>query len=184
MEEITELLKSTAAGDSGAASRLIEAVYPELRRLAGSYMRRESRKDHTLQPTALVNEAYIRLIGDQELAWDSRAHFYVAAAQTMRRILIDHARSHRAAKRSGNLQKVSFDDAIFAVDDQADDLIQIDEALGRLAELDPRQVKIVELRFFGGMTVEETARILDISEKTVKRDWAMARAWLETELRP
>lgn len=183
MAEITRLLNATAAGDTSAQTELIDAVYQELHRLASSYMRREHRPDHTLQPTALVNEAYLLLIGDNPVNWDNRAHFYSAAAKTMRRILIDHARSHRAVKRSGSLERVQLDDALIAVDAKANELLELDAALDRLALLDARQARVVELRFFGGLTVEETAKVAGISEKTVKRDWALARAWLENELR-
>jgi len=183
MAEITRLLNATAAGDTSAEADLVDAVYQELHRLASSYMRREHRLDHTLQPTALVNEAYLLLIGDNPVNWDNRAHFYSAAAKTMRRVLIDHARSHRAVKRSGRLERVKLDDALIAVDAKANDLLELDAALDRLALLDERQARVVELRFFGGLTVEETAKVTGISEKTVKRDWALARAWLENELR-
>ncbi len=183
MPEITRLLNSTAEGDAAAQAALLDAVYKELHRLASSYMRREHRRDHTLQPTALVNEAYLHLIGDNPVDWDSRAHFYSAAARTMRRILIDHARSHGAQKRSGGLHRVELEENLIAVDEQASELLELDAALERLAALDERQARVVELRFFGGLTVEETAKVAGISEKTVKRDWALARAWLEHELR-
>jgi RNA polymerase sigma factor (TIGR02999 family) len=182
MADITELLKAAAQGESGSEARLLDAVYAELHKLAASYMRRE-RADHTLQPTALVHEAYLRLVGEQPVNWDSRAHFYVAAAQTMRRVLIDHARRHCASKRSGNLRRVELDDGMVSVEDQADDLVALDTALEKLAALDSRQVRVVELRFFIGLNVQETAKVLSTSEKTVKRDWALARAWLEQELR-
>ena len=183
MEQITELLIETARGDPGAQGKLLDAVYQELHRLASSYMRQERRPDHTLQPTALVNEAYLRLIGERQLTWESRSHFYVTAAKTMRRILIDHARGHRASKRSGGLVRVELNENLVAVETQADELLALDDALSRLADLSPRQARIVELRFFGGLTVEETAKVAGISEKTVKRDWALARAWFEHELR-
>ena len=183
MAEITRLLNSTAEGDASAEAELLEVVYEELHRLASSYMRREHRRDHTLQPTALVNEAYVHLIGNNPVNWDNRGHFYSAAAKTMRRILIDHARGHRAVKRSGRLERVALDEHVIAVDEQADELLELDAALDRLKLLDERQAQVVELRFFGGLTVEETAKAAGISEKTVKRDWALARAWLENELR-
>ena len=172
----------TADGDTRAQAKLLDAVYGELHRLALSYMRRESRSDHTLQPTALVNEVYLRLLGGRQLDWESRVHFYVAAAQTMRRILIDHARAHGSGKRSGG-QKVVFDERIVSIDPRSDELLALDTALDRLARLNARQAKIVELRFFGGLSTEETAKATGLSEKTVKRDWALARAWLESELR-
>jgi RNA polymerase sigma factor (TIGR02999 family) len=184
MAEITRLLNSTAEGDTSAQAELLDVVYEELHRLASAYMRREHRRDHTLQPTALVNEAYLHLIGDQPINWDSRGHFYSAAAKTMRRILVDHARSHRAVKRSGRLERVELDHGLIAVDERSNELLELDAALDRLALLDERQARIVELRFFAGLTVEETANVVGISEKTVKRDWALARAWLENELRP
>lgn len=183
MAEITRLLNSTAEGDALAEAELLEVVYEELHRLASSYMRRERRRDHTLQPTALVNEAYVHLIGNNPVNWDNRGHFYSAAAKTMRRILIDHARSHRAVKRSGRLERVALDENVIAVDEQAGELLELDAALDRLKLLDERQAQVVELRFFGGLTVEETAKAAGISEKTVKRDWALARAWLQNELR-
>jgi RNA polymerase sigma factor (TIGR02999 family) len=183
MAEITRLLNAAADGDTSAQAELVDAVYQELHRLASSYMRREHRRDHTLQPTALVNEAYLLLIGDNPVNWDNRAHFYSAAAKTMRRILIDHARSHQAVKRSGRLERVELEDGLIAVDEKANELLELDAALERLALLDERQARVVELRFFGGLTVEETAKVAGISEKTVKRDWALARAWLENQLR-
>ena len=158
-------------------------MYAELHRLSAANLRRE-RADHTLQPTALVHEAYLRLVGGQALRFDCRAHFFVTAARTMRRILNDHARSHRASKRSGNLKRIELDGhTAIAVDDQAEDLISLDTALEKLATLNARQARVVELRFFSGLGVEETSQIMGISEKTVKRDWALARAWLETEIR-
>lgn len=166
--------------DPDARQRLMDAVYNELYRLASSYMRRE-RPGHTLQASALVNEAYVRLVGVREIGWESRGHFYVAAAQTMRRILIDHSRRRASEKRAGKWKRVSFDEGL-PLDHATEGMLDLDAALDRLASLDPRQARIVELRFFGGLTVEETAETLDISPKTVKRDWAVARAWLEGEL--
>ncbi|MFN7920328.1 MAG: sigma-70 family RNA polymerase sigma factor [Bryobacteraceae bacterium] len=179
--DITKLLADARGGDRACEQRLMELVYSELHRLATGYMRKE-RRDHTLQPSALVNEAYLRLVGDQKVAWESRAHFYVAAARTMRRVLIDHARAHTAGKRGAGAHKVSLHDAAAAMDADAVQMLSLETALHRLADLDPRQAEIVELRFFGGLTVEETANVLRISPKTVKRDWAVARAWLEAEL--
>jgi RNA polymerase sigma-70 factor, ECF subfamily len=183
MRDITKLLNSTAEGDTSARAELLDAIYGELHQLASAFMRRERRKDHTLQPTALVNEAYLHLIGEQPLNWESRAHFYGAAAQTMRRILIDHARRHHATKRSGDLDRVELEDGLIAVDGQAAELLALDTALNRLALFAQRQAQVVELRFFGGLSVEETAQVIGVSEKTVKRDWAVARAWLENQLR-
>ena len=182
MAEITELLNAAASGEDGSQAALFEAVYSELHRLSAANLRRE-RSDHTLQPTALVHEAYLRLIGGRVLQFSSRSHFFVTAARTMRRILIDYARSHRASKRSGNLQRVELDGQSIAVDEQAEDLIALDTALEKLALLDARQARVVELRFFSGLGVEETANVMGISEKTVKRDWALARVWLEKEIR-
>ncbi|MEO8372551.1 MAG: sigma-70 family RNA polymerase sigma factor [Candidatus Solibacter sp.] len=179
--DITRLLHAVAQGDRNAEPRLLELVYSELHRLAAAYMRRE-RRDHTLQTSALVNEAYLRLLGNGPVCWDNRAHFYVTAAHTMRRILIDHARKRQSAKRSGEAQRVVLDEAMALVDEDPVRFLDLDAALDRLAELDARQTRIVELRFFAGLNVEETAEILKISEKTVKRDWAMARAWLENQL--
>ncbi len=182
--QVTRLLTQVAAGQRGAEEQLVNVVYQELHRLARAYMRRE-RAGHTLQPSALVNEAYVRLIGERDVQWESRGHFYVTAARTMRRILIDHARSKQTAKRDGG-QPVTLNEALVALDPQherAAEMLMLEDALSRLEQLDPRQCKIVELRFFGGLTVEETAQALDISPKTVKRDWAVARAWLQAELR-
>ena len=181
-EEVTILLGQLAEGNDAAASKLIPIVYDELRRLAGGYMRRE-RIDHTLQPTALVHEAYLKLIEQRAVDWQGRAHFFGIAAQVMRRILIDHARGHIRDKRGGGAIPVPLDDALLFSPERSSELIKLDESLERLAKLDPRQSRIVELRFFGGLTVEETADMLGISAKTVKRDWSMARAWLHGEMK-
>jgi RNA polymerase sigma factor (TIGR02999 family) len=157
-------------------------VYNELRRLAGSYMRRE-RPDHTLQATALVHEAYMKLVEQQSVNWQSRAHFFGVAAQLMRRILIDHARGHLRQKRGGEFKKVSLNDAFIFSPEQSAELLAVDESLQRLAKLDERQARVVELRFFGGLSVEEAAAILNISAKTVKRDWSVAKAWLYADLK-
>src|SRR5262249_44035585 len=141
------------------------------------------RADHTLQPTALVNEAYLKLMANCALDWQSRAHFFAIAAQTMRRILIDHARSHVREKRGGGRKVLALDEALVFSPEQSIEFLRIDESLNRLAEIDPRQAKIVELRFFAGLTVEETAEVLQVSPKTVKRDWSIAKAWLHGELR-
>jgi RNA polymerase sigma factor (TIGR02999 family) len=181
-KEVTVLLGQLARGNESAASKLIPIVYDELRRLASGYMRRE-RQDHTLQPTALVNEAYLKLIEQREVDWQGRAHFFGIAAQVMRRILIDHARGHLRDKRGGGVTPVPLEEALVFAPEQSSELLKLDEALGRLAKLDPRQSKIVELRFFGGLTVEQTAESLGISAKTVKRDWSIAKAWLHGELK-
>jgi RNA polymerase sigma-70 factor (ECF subfamily) len=177
--DVTILLGELARGNKEAASQLVPIVYGEMRRLAGKYMRRE-RTDHTLQPTALVHEAYLKLVA-QRSDWQSRVHFFAVAAQVMRHILIDHARSHLRAKRGG-AKEVTLDEAMVFSEGRSAELLAIDEAMQRLAKLDPRQSKIVEMRFFGGLTVEETAEALGISPITVKRDWSLARAWLYGEL--
>jgi len=181
-EDVTVLLTQLTKGNDEAASKLIPLVYAELRRLAGGYMRRE-RSDHTLQPTALVHEAYLKLVEQRSVDWQSRAHFFGIAAQVMRRILVDHARGYLRDKRGGGQKPVPIDEALVFAPEQSLELIKIDEALERLTQLDPRQGKIVELRFFGGLTVEQTADLLNISPKTVKRDWSMAKAWLHGELK-
>jgi RNA polymerase sigma-70 factor, ECF subfamily len=179
---LTVLLAKLKKGDKEAASKLIPIVYDELRRLAGSYMRNE-RSDHTLQATALVHEAYLKLVEQRSVDWHSRAQFFGIAAQVMRRILVDHARGHLRDKRGGGLQAVPMDEALVFAPEQSQELLKLDEALERLTRLDPRQGKIVELRFFGGLTVEQTADLLGVSPKTVKRDWSMAKAWLHGELK-
>jgi RNA polymerase sigma-70 factor (ECF subfamily) len=181
-EDVTVLLAQLTKGNEEAAARLIPLVYDELRRLAGGYMRRE-RSDHTLQATALVHEAYLKLVEQRSVDWQSRAHFLGIAAQMMRRILIDHARGHLREKRGGGRRAVPIDDALVFAPEQSLELIKLDHALQRLTKLDPRQGKIVELRFFGGLTVEQTADVLGISEKTVKREWSMAKAWLHGDLK-
>jgi len=181
-QEVTQLLSALTHGEDGAASKLMAVVYEELRRLAGGYMRRE-RVDHTLQPTALVHEAYLKLIDQQSVNWQSRTHFFGIAAQLMRRILIDHARGHSRQKRGGEQKKVSLDEAFAFAEQQADELLAVDDSLNRLAEIDPRQARVVELRFFGGLSVEEAAEVLGVSPKTIKRDWSVAKAWLYADLK-
>jgi RNA polymerase sigma-70 factor (ECF subfamily) len=181
-EDVTTLLTDLAKGDGRAASKLIPLVYDEMRRLARAYMRRE-RSDHTLQPTALVHEAFLKLVQQRSVGWQGRAHFLGIAAQVMRRILIDHARGHLRDKRGGGGSPVPLDEALAFAPEQSSELVKLDQSLERLAKLDPRQARIVELRFFGGMTVEETAEALGISAITVKRDWSMAKAWLHGELK-
>jgi RNA polymerase sigma factor (TIGR02999 family) len=180
--DVTVLLAELTSGSEEAASRLIPLVYHELRRLANLYMRRE-RGDHTLQPTALVHEAYLKLVNQRSVTWQSKAHFLGVAAQVMRRILTDHARGHLCEKRKGGQQVIPLDEALVFSTEQSQDFLMLDEALDRLEEMDPRQSRIVELRFYGGLTVEETAGVLGVSPKTVKRDWSMAKAWLHGELR-
>jgi RNA polymerase sigma-70 factor (ECF subfamily) len=179
---ISRLLESVRNGDAAAAAALTPMLYNELHRLAMHHMRNE-RPGHTLQATALVNEAYLKLMDNREANWQNRAHFLAIASQAMRRVLIDHARSKRRVKRGGLQQKVSLEDVVIAAEEQSYDLVALDGALDRLAKVDARQSRIVELRFFGGLSVEQTAEVLGISAKTVKRDWAVARAWLHRELR-
>jgi len=181
-EDVTFLLAELTKGNKDAASKLIPLVYAELRRLAGGYMRRE-RSDHTLQPTALVHEAYLKLIEQRSVDWQSRAHFYGIAAQMMRRILVDHARGHLRDKRGAGQRPVPLEEALVFAPEQSKELVQLDESLQRLARLDERQAKIVELRFFAGLSVEETAQAMGISAKTVKRDWSVAKAWLHGDLK-
>jgi len=180
--ELSILLAAAAAGDRASESRLFNVVYAELKRMAAAQLRHE-RRDHTLQPSALVHEAYIRLLGNSPVQWANRAHFFATAAGTMRRVLIDHARARRARKRDGALKRVELDDEADAVAvHDVEGLLLIDSALDKLAEWEPRQARVVELRFFGGLSVEEAADVLQVSSKTVKRDWTMARAWLKTQL--
>ena len=168
--------------DRQSVNSLLPVVYQELRRLAANYLRRE-RPGQTLQPTALVHEAYLRLMKDKPGRWQSRAHFFGIAAQLMRRILIDHARSHLRQKRGGEQQKVSLDEAVVFSEDKGEELMAVDQALDRLAQLDPRQARVVEMRFFAGLSVEEIAAVLGVSPKTVKRDWSVAKAWLYADLK-
>jgi len=180
--EVTLLLSALARGDEKAGEKLVPLVYDELRRLAGSYMRRE-RTDHTLQATALVHEAYLKLVEQRSANWQSRAHFFGVAAQLMRRILIDHARAHLREKRGGGHEKVMLNEALIFSPERSAELLAVDEALGRLARLDDRQARVVQLRFFGGLSVEEAAEVLGVSRKTVKRDWSVAKAWLHADLK-
>src|SRR5918994_2482630 len=176
-QDVTRLLVRLTDGDRGVLDDLLPVVYGELRRLAASYLRKE-RVGHTLQPTALVHEAYMRLVDQTQVQWQNRAHFFGVAAQMMRRILVDHARQNQAEKRGGEFQKLSLDENIDVSGDQAADLVALDEALQRLHEIDPQKSRVVELRFFGGLSVEETAEVLGVSAPTVKRQWRMAKAWL------
>jgi RNA polymerase sigma factor (TIGR02999 family) len=175
--QITQLLEDWRGGKHAAFDQLFALVYDELRALASGYMRRE-RPDHTLQTTALVNEAYVKLVGHKDSLFENRLHFFAVAAKVMRQILIDHARTRNYEKRGGKAVKISLDEAVIMSDERASDLIALDEALKSLAEIDARKGKVVELRFFGGMTIEETADFLGVSFNTVVRDWEMARAWL------
>jgi len=180
---VTQLLVAWTNGNRTALEELIPAVYPELRRIAARHLRRE-RIGHTLQPTALVHEAYLKLIDQERARWQNRAQFFGVAAQLMRRILVDHAREHGAAKRGGGARPVTLIDALDAAPDRGIDVLALDEALQRLTALYPEQGRLVELRYFGGLTIEETGEVLGISPATVKRQWAVARAWLLANLHP
>lgn len=180
--DVTALLLSWSAGDSEAPARLMPLVYDELRRLARDYLRHE-RPGHTLQPTALVNEAYMRIVDQRRVNIENRAQFFGLAAQLMRHILVDHARARAAGKRGGpQLHRLSLDETRVAVEDRAAELVALDEALKSLAEIDPRKSRVVEMRFFGGLSVEETAAALGVSDKTVMREWRIAKVWLHREL--
>ena len=179
--EVTELLLDWSKGDQAAFDALMPLVYNELHRIAYRYMSRE-RPGHTLQTTALVDEAYLRLIDQKRVRWQNRAHFFAVAAQAMRRILIDHARRHRYAKRGGGAHRVALEEAAVISDERASDLLALNEALTSLASIDPQQSRVVELRFFGGLTIEETAEALKLSVDMVKREWATAKAWLFHEM--
>jgi RNA polymerase sigma factor (TIGR02999 family) len=179
--EITQLLAEWRDGKQEALDELYPLVYDELHRLARRYMSRE-RKGHTLQTTALINEAYVRLVDQKNVRWANRSHFFAISAQIMRRILIDHARRHAYAKRGGGAQQVSLDEAAIVTRTAGEELLRLDEALKSLAEMDPRRSQVVELRYFGGLNNEEIAGVLNISENTVTRDWNMARAWLHQQL--
>src|SRR5436305_15224872 len=181
-ENVTDLLQQWQDGDQEALERLLPLVYDELRRQAARYLRRE-RVGHTLQTTALIHEAYLRLVGQKDVRFESRAHFFGVAARLMRQILVDHARTRGRAKRGGSEVRVSLTQANAVAKGRDIDLMVLDEALNRLAEVDLQQSKIVELRFFGGLNVEETAAIVGVSPATVKRDWSVAKAWLHWESR-
>lgn len=179
--QITQLLAEWSDGNQSALDELYPLVYNELHRLARRYMSRE-RKGHTLQTTALINEAYVRLVDQRNVHWANRSHFFAISAQIMRRILIDHARRQAYAKRGGGAQQVSLEEAATIAPDQGLGLVRLDEALKSLAEMDPRRSQVVELRYFGGLNNEEIAGVLKVSENTVTRDWNMARAWLYQQL--
>jgi RNA polymerase sigma factor (TIGR02999 family) len=181
--DITRLLRQMTAGDKNAEERLAEAVYPELRRLAAIYMSSE-RAGHTLQATAVVHEAFLRLKGVSRISWQNRSHFFSVMAKTMRRVLVDHARGFRAGKRAGYASRIPLDAALVYAEEQSDDLLALDEALTRLALLDSRQARVVEMRFFAGLEMEQIAAVLGVSSRTAKRDFSMARAWLYGELAP
>jgi len=176
--DVTALLGDWSRGNSTALSQLLPLVYAELRRVAARQLRRE-RADHTLQPTALVHEAYIRLVDQRQVDWRNRAHFFGVAAQVMRRILVDHARSYGYEKRGAGAQRVGLDDANVFSEERAGELVALDEALTELATVDPRKSRLVELRFFGGLNIDETAEVMELSPTTVQREWRAAKAWLQ-----
>jgi RNA polymerase sigma-70 factor, ECF subfamily len=180
-EGITQLLEMWSSGDEKALDQLMPLVYDELHRLAVAYLRRE-RREHTLQPTALVNEAYLKLIDQRNPHWRNRAQFFGVAAQLMRRILVDHARAHYASKRGGARYNVSLKNVGAFGAQPVADLLALHDVLNRLAEIDPQQARLVELRFFGGLTIEETAEVMGISHATVEREWKIAKAWLKREI--
>ena len=181
-EGITRLLVDWGKGDPAALEKLMPIVYSELRRLASNFLRRE-RAEHTLQPTALVNEAYLKLVDQRDAKWQNRAHFFGISAQLMRRILVDHARQHQAVKRGGSgQQRISITSVEKLAKQPEVDLLALNEALDELAKMDPQQSRIVELKFFGGLSIDEIAEVLGIGHATVERDWKMARAWLRRQL--
>lgn len=181
--DATQLLTRARGGDAAAAAELLPIVYEELRALAACYLRRE-RGEHTLQPTALVHEAFVRLVDQVRIEWRDRAHFFRTAAQAMRRVLVDHARARDAAKRGGGCRRVVLDDEVAPQARPQVDLLELDDLLTRLAALNERHAQVIELRFFGGMTIDETAAALGVSTTTVEDDWAVARAWLRRHMRP
>lgn len=182
-QRISQLLAAWSDGDQEAVDQLMPLVYGELRKMAKRYMRGQP-PGHTLQTTALIHEAYLRLVGQEDKRWKNRAHFFGIAAQAMRHILVDYARAGHAAKRGGGSRAVSLDEAALVTKEQAGEVVALDDALNRLAGLAPRQSRVVELRYFGGLSVEETAEVLRVSPETVTRDWRMAKAWLLRELQP
>lgn len=180
-QEVTQLLVDWGNGNQAALDRLMPVVYTELRQLAHRYMRRE-RPGHTMQTTALIHEAYLRLVDQNQVRWQHQAHFFGIAARLMRQILIEHARSRTRAKRGGGVGTISLDEAAIVSQARATELLALDDALERLATIDPRKSRVVELRFFGGLSVEEAAQVLNIAPNTVLRDWRMAKAWLRREI--
>jgi RNA polymerase sigma factor (TIGR02999 family) len=179
--EITQLLRAWGNGDEGALDRLTPVVYAELRRMARRYMRREN-PDKSLQATALVHEAYLKLVDARVVQWQDRAHFFAISARLMRRILVDAARTKEAGKRGGSAVRVELNESVHGTPIENEQMLQLDDAMESLAKFDPRKAKVVELRFFGGLSIEETAEVLKISEPTVMRDWKLARAWLAREM--
>ena len=180
--EITDLLVAWSDGDAAALDRLLPYVETELRRLASYHMKRES-AGHTLQTTALVNELYLKLVDQRQAKWQNRAHFFAVAAQLMRRILVDHARRQLRSKRGGGMSDLALDEAVVMSREKSEDILSLNEALDRLTKLDPLKARIVELRHFGGLSVEETAEVLKIAEVTVMRHWSLAKSWLRREVR-
>jgi RNA polymerase sigma factor (TIGR02999 family) len=180
-DEVTLLLRAWGDGDSAALHRLAPVLHAELRRIARRYMANE-RKDHTLQPTALVNEAFLRLVDARGVCWQDRAHFFALSAQTMRRILVNYALARGARKRGGSVRKVALEDALVVSPERDEQIVELDAALERLAKLDDRKAKIVEMRFFAGLSIEETAAVLKVSPQTVLRDWNLAKSWLAREM--
>jgi RNA polymerase sigma factor (TIGR02999 family) len=180
-QNVTKLLANWSSGDRAALEALVPLVYDELRRVAKYYLKQE-RQNHTLSSTALVHEAYLRLVNQKEVTWQDRAHFFGVAAQMMRRILVDHARHHAYAKRGGGVLTLALEEAVATPQGREVNLVALDDALNGLAKLDERQSRMVELRFFGGLSIEETSEVLGVSMPTVKRDWASARAWLFREI--
>ena len=181
VSRITGILQDVKHGDRSAWERLLPVVYDELRNLAARYLRRE-RKGHTLQPTALVHEAFLKLVDQSRVDWQGRAHFFAIAAQAMRRILVDHARKHQAAKRGGDRERIVFDENLMGGRPQAEDVLALEDALVKLAQLDAQQARIVELRFFGGLNVAEVAETMQMSKRSVEREWTMVHSWLRREL--
>jgi RNA polymerase sigma factor (TIGR02999 family) len=182
MQDVTRLLQEMTDGNEGAPEALLPLVYDELKKLAAAYMRNE-REGHTLQTTALVHEAYVRMVDWKEAGWKNRSHFFAVAAKMMRQILVDYARRHRSEKRGSGGPKIALDEAITFAAEKDLDLFALDEALTKLESFDQRQCRIIEMRFFGGLTIEETAEVMKLSPATVKNDWTMARTWLYNQLR-
>jgi len=182
--EITQMLIELTDGNQEIVNQILPHIYDELKRLASSYLRKE-RVNHTLQPTALVHEAYMKLIDQKRVQWQNRAHFFGIAAQVMRRILLDHARKHQADKRGGEFEKLPLEEEILIVShDKSNELIALDDALESLAAIDEQKAKIVELRYFGGLSIEETAEVMGVSVPTINRQWRMAKAWLYSQISP
>jgi RNA polymerase sigma factor (TIGR02999 family) len=181
LRDITRILRQLTSGNADAASQLLNVVYPELRRLAATYFKNEP-KGHLLEPTALVHEAYIKLIDQRDVEWDGRTHFFSVGALAMRRILVDYARQNRRKKRSGQWKQIELEDDVLLSRHNLDDVMAVEDALCRLAELDDRQAKIVEMRFFGGLSVDQVAVAMGLSKRTVEAEWTMAKAWLRIQL--